>query len=102
MLTVNSEELDHIDYIGFLQDEITEIRETFVLFQHFSFTEYTPDGACVRICGSIFEKPKYTYHVIKTRCGIRVEVSSFKNYFAINFYKEQEGQMQYSVHRLSM
>jgi hypothetical protein len=103
MLTIESDELACLDYSGFSENEIAIIRETFVLFQHFSFSEYTAEGSCVYLHGEMFGKSTNVYCVNKTKYGIRVEVfDKGLRHFAVNFWKDPDCKLGYSVHKLSM
>ena len=102
MLTVDSEELARISYVGFSERKIRFIKETFVLFQHFEVSHRAADWDYIRMDGHMFGQPNYEYWVYKMKGGIKVQVEKKsglgRDLFAIMMRRLADGTMDYLVH----
>ncbi len=80
VLTVDSEELneEECNYEGFSKRKIEFIKETFVLFQHFTYAEDAKDWNWIKMDGAMFSNPQYLYYIHKTSKNDGIHGQVFK------------------------
>jgi hypothetical protein len=88
-LTINSKELD-INYEGFSERKINVIKDTFLLFQHFSFGDSNSDTDFVKMDGIMINWPDYIYYIYKIKKGIHVQVCKRNGFMLFGVFIEKD------------
>ena len=102
MLTVDSEELVFLNYSRFSDRKVQFIKETFVRFQHFEFSQKAASWDWIRMDGAMFGQPVYEYWIYREKSGIKVQAEKKfgvqRDLFGIFICRAANGIMEYCAY----